>query len=50
MGAYRLAGARLVGYDFEILSNHDGYLQPTIGNREAVVRLIREWRAEAAPA
>ncbi len=40
------AGARLVGYDFEILGNHDGYLQPTIENREAVVRLIREWRAD----
>jgi LmbE family N-acetylglucosaminyl deacetylase len=39
-------GARLVGYEFEILDNHDGRLQPTIENREKVVRLIREWKAD----
>lgn len=39
-------GAKLVGYDFEILDNHDGQLQPTIENRKAIVRLIREWRAD----
>jgi LmbE family N-acetylglucosaminyl deacetylase len=39
-------GARLIGYDFEILNNHDGRLEPTLRNREAVVRLIREWRAD----
>jgi LmbE family N-acetylglucosaminyl deacetylase len=39
-------GARLVGYDFEILDNHDGRLEPSLRNREAVVRLIREWRAD----
>lgn len=39
-------GAKLMGYDFEILDNHDGQLQPTIENRKAVVRLIREWRAD----
>jgi LmbE family N-acetylglucosaminyl deacetylase len=39
-------GARLIGYDFEILDNHDGRLEPTLRNREAVVRLIREWRAD----
>jgi len=39
-------GAKLVGYDFEILDNHDGRLQPTIENRKAIVRLIREWRAD----
>ncbi len=40
------AGARLVGYEFEILDNHDGRLLPTLENREAVTRLIREWRAD----
>jgi LmbE family N-acetylglucosaminyl deacetylase len=40
------AGARRIGYDFEILDNHDGRLEPTLENREAVVRLIREWRAD----
>lgn len=39
-------GARLVGYEFEILNNPDGRLLPTLENREAVVRLIREWKAD----
>lgn len=39
-------GAKLVGYDFEILDNHDGQLQPTIENRKAITRLIREWKAD----
>src|SRR5512136_2694595 len=39
-------GARRVGYAFEILDNHDGELQPTLENRKAITRLIREWRAD----
>ena len=39
-------GARLVGYDFEILDNHDGELMPTLENRRAITRLIREWKAD----
>ncbi len=39
-------GAKVVGYDFEILDNHDGRLQPSLENREKVVRLIREWKAD----
>src|SRR5512136_152670 len=39
-------GARLVGYAFEILGNHDGELQPTLENRKAITRLIREWQAD----
>jgi LmbE family N-acetylglucosaminyl deacetylase len=39
-------GARLVGYDFEILDNHDGELLPTLENRKAITRLIREWKAD----
>jgi LmbE family N-acetylglucosaminyl deacetylase len=39
-------GAKVVGYDFEVLDNHDGRLQPTLENREKVVRLIREWKAD----
>ena len=39
-------GAKLIGYDFEILDNHDGELQPTIENRKAITRLIREWKAD----
>jgi LmbE family N-acetylglucosaminyl deacetylase len=39
-------GAKLVGYDFEILDNHDGALQPTLENRKTITRLIREWKAD----
>lgn len=39
-------GARIVGYDFEVLDNHDGELQPTLENRRAITRLIREWKAD----
>lgn len=39
-------GAKLVGYDFEILGNHDGELQPTLENRKVITRLIREWKAD----
>ena len=39
-------GAKIVGYEFEILNNHDGELQPTIENRKAITRLIREWKAD----
>ncbi|HOW84402.1 MAG TPA: PIG-L family deacetylase [Candidatus Aminicenantes bacterium] len=39
-------GAGIVGYDFEVLDNHDGELQPTLENRKAITRLIREWKAD----
>jgi LmbE family N-acetylglucosaminyl deacetylase len=39
-------GAKIVGYDFEILDNYDGELQPTIENRKTITRLIREWNAD----
>jgi N-acetylglucosamine malate deacetylase 1 len=39
-------GAKLVGYDFEILDNHDGELQPTLENRKTIIHLIREWKAD----
>ena len=39
-------GAKLVGYDFEILDNHDGGLLPTLENRAKITRLIREWKAD----
>lgn len=39
-------GAKLIGYEFEILDNHDGELQPTLENRRAITRLIREWKAD----
>jgi len=39
-------GAKLIGYDFEILDNHDGELLPTLENRKRITRLIREWKAD----
>ena len=30
----------------EVLDNHDGELLPTLENRKAIVRLIREWKAD----
>lgn len=30
----------------EVLDNHDGELMPTLENRRAIVRLIREWNAD----
>jgi LmbE family N-acetylglucosaminyl deacetylase len=39
-------GAKLVGYDFEILDSHDGELMPTLENRRTITRLIREWKAD----
>lgn len=39
-------GAKVVGYEFEVLDNHDGELQPTLENRKAITRLIREWKAD----
>jgi len=39
-------GAKLVGYAFEVLDNRDGELMPTLENRKAVTRLIRDWQAD----
>jgi LmbE family N-acetylglucosaminyl deacetylase len=38
--------ADLLGITTEVLDNHDGELLPTLENRRAVTRLIREWRAD----
>ncbi len=40
------AGRRLGIAEYEILDNHDGELLPTLENRNAIIRLIREWQAE----
>jgi len=39
------AGRRL-GVDYITLDNHDGELMPTLQNREQIIRLIREWKAD----
>lgn len=38
--------AEILGVTTEVLDNHDGELLPTLENRRAVTRLIREWEAD----
>ncbi len=38
--------AEILGIQSQVLDNHDGELLPTIENRKAVIRLIREWKAD----
>jgi LmbE family N-acetylglucosaminyl deacetylase len=38
--------AKILGIETEVLDNHDGELMPTLENRKAFVRLIREWKAD----
>jgi LmbE family N-acetylglucosaminyl deacetylase len=38
--------ARRLGCTAEVLDIHDGELLPTLENRQKIVRLIREWRAD----
>ena len=38
--------ARRLGVVNEVLDNHDGELEPTLDNRRAVTRLIKQWNAD----
>src|SRR6478672_10534720 len=38
--------AKILGDTVEILDNHDGELMPTLENRQKIIRLIREWKAD----
>jgi LmbE family N-acetylglucosaminyl deacetylase len=40
------AAARVLGISTEVLDIHDGELLPTLDNRRAITRLIREWKAD----
>ncbi|GAA4455029.1 hypothetical protein GCM10023189_22340 [Nibrella saemangeumensis] len=40
------ACAKALGIETEVLDIHDGELMPTLENRKAVARLIREWQAD----
>src|SRR6266496_3327606 len=40
------AAARILGIQTEVLDIHDGELLPTVENRRAITRLIREWKAD----
>lgn len=38
--------AKILGIETEVLDNHDGELLPTLENRKAITRLIRDWNAD----
>ena len=38
--------SRILGTTVEVLDNHDGELTPTLENRRAIIRLIRQWKAD----
>lgn len=38
--------AKILGTTVEILDNHDGELLPTLENRKAITKLIRQWKAD----
>jgi LmbE family N-acetylglucosaminyl deacetylase len=40
------AAAKVLGIETEVLDIHDGELEPTLANRKAITRLIREWKAD----
>src|SRR6266496_209196 len=40
------AAARILDITTEVLDIHDGELLPTVENRRAITRLIREWKAD----
>jgi LmbE family N-acetylglucosaminyl deacetylase len=38
--------SRILGTTVEVLDNHDGELMPTLENRQKLIRLIRQWKAD----
>ena len=38
--------AEILGISTEVMDNHDGELLPTLENRKAITRLIRDWKAD----
>ncbi len=38
--------SRILGTTVEVMDNHDGELTPTLENRRAIIRLIRDWKAD----
>lgn len=38
--------AEVLGIESHVMDNHDGELLPTLENRKALVRLIRDWKAD----
>ena len=42
--------AEILGITSHVMDNHDGELMPTLENRKAFVRLIRDWKADVVMA
>ena len=40
------AAAKILGIESHVMDNHDGELMPTLENRKALTRLIRDWKAD----
>ena len=38
--------SKILGTEVEVLDIHDGELMPTLENRQKIIRLIREWKAD----
>lgn len=38
--------SKILGTSVEVMDNHDGELMPTLENRRAIIRLIRQWKAD----
>jgi LmbE family N-acetylglucosaminyl deacetylase len=38
--------SKILGTTVEVMDNHDGELIPTLENRRAIIRLIRNWKAD----
>src|SRR3982750_4626617 len=38
--------SKILGTNVEVLDNHDGELMPTLENRQKLIRLIRQWKAD----
>jgi N-acetylglucosamine malate deacetylase 1 len=38
--------SKILGTSVEVLDNHDGELMPTLENRQKLIRLIRQWKAD----
>ncbi len=38
--------SKILGTTVEVMDNHDGELMPTLENRRAIIRLIRQWKAD----
>lgn len=40
------AAGAVIGIEYQVLDHHDGQLEPSVANRETIIRLIREFRPD----